>query len=112
MIFRYDELKECVEEDFERFYKLGFNEKQILPAVLNEYEHGEGFCIAESACIHIFLALIYNEKEWNCHSLIEKLKQILNEESENTVQAELGDEYIKFVMDLNMFVKDVTDNDI
>ena len=41
-----------------------------------------------------------------------KLKQILNEESENAMQAELGDEYIKFVRDLNMFVKDLTDNDI
>lgn len=29
MIFKYEELKECVEEDFERFYKQGFNEKQI-----------------------------------------------------------------------------------
>lgn len=33
MVFEYEELKECVEEDFERFYKMGFNEEQIFPAV-------------------------------------------------------------------------------
>ena len=43
MIFKYEELKECVGEDFVRFYKMGFNEEQIFPAVLNEYEHGEEF---------------------------------------------------------------------
>ena len=41
MIFQYEELKKCVEEDFERFYKMGFNENQIFPAVLDEYEHGK-----------------------------------------------------------------------
>ena len=39
MIFGYDELKKYVNEDFEGFYKMGFDEEQILPAVLNEYEH-------------------------------------------------------------------------
>lgn len=43
MIFEYEELKESVKEDFERFYKMGFNEKQIFPAVLNEYRYGEDF---------------------------------------------------------------------
>ena len=43
MIFGYEEIKECVTEDFIRFFKMNFNEKQIFPAVLNEYEHGEDF---------------------------------------------------------------------
>ena len=63
MIFEYEELKECVKEDFERFYEMGFNEKQILPAVLNEYEHGEDFCLVEDICIHVLLGLKYSEKK-------------------------------------------------
>lgn len=54
MIFEYEELKECVEKDFERFYKMGFNENQIFPAVFNEYEHGEDFSFVENVCIHVF----------------------------------------------------------
>lgn len=61
MIFEYDELKESVTEDFDRFYQMGFSETQILPAVLNEYQHGEDFCPAEHICIHIFLALNYRK---------------------------------------------------
>lgn len=61
MIFEYDELKECVTKDFERFYDMGFDEKQIFPAVLNEYEHGEDYCQLENICVHIFLALNYLE---------------------------------------------------
>lgn len=54
MIFEYEELKEYVEEDFERLYKMGFNENQIFPAVLNEYEYGEDFGFVENICIHVF----------------------------------------------------------
>lgn len=104
MIFEYDELKECVEEDFERFYKMGFNEKQIFPAVLNEYEHGEDFCQIENICIHIFLALNYAEKELNSNKIVEKVKQLMTEEVENEVKIELGDEYTKYIADLNIIM--------
>ena len=89
MIFEYEELKECVQEDFERFYEMGFNEKQILPAVLNEYEHGEDFCLVEDICIHVLLGLKYSEKKIN------------NSETENEIKTELGAEYTKFITDLN-----------
>ena len=62
MIFEYDELKECVTEDFERFYDMGFNAKQIFPAILKEYEHGEDYCQLENICVHIFIALNYLER--------------------------------------------------
>lgn len=104
MIFEYDELKECVEEDFERFYKMGFDEKQIFPAVLNEYEHGEDFCQVENICIHIFLALDYAEKKLNCEEIVEKLKQLMIGEVENEVRNELGNEYIKYIADLDIIV--------
>ncbi|MDE7434979.1 MAG: hypothetical protein K2N01_04030, partial [Lachnospiraceae bacterium] len=101
MIFEYDELKECVDEDFKRFYKMGFNEKQIFPAVLNEYEHGEDFCQVENICIHIFLALDYAKKNLNDKEIVEKLNQLLIEEVENEVKGELGNEYIKYITDLD-----------
>lgn len=104
MIFEYDELKECVDEDFGRFYQMGFNEKQIFPAVLNEYEHGEGFCQEENICIHIFLALNYVENNFNYNEIIEKLKQLLTKEHEKKMKAELGNEYTKFVKHLGIII--------
>lgn len=102
MIFEYKELKECVEEDFERFYKMGFNENQIFPAVLNEYEHGEDFGFVENICIHVFLILFYTEKNLNFNQIIDKLNQLMNEEVERKIMIELGNEYSKFITDLSM----------
>ena len=101
MIFEYEELKEYVKEDFERFYEMGFNEKQIFPAVLNEYEHGEDFCLVENICIHDLLVLNYSEKKLNYTEIIEKLSHLMNEEAENEIKNELGNEYTKFITDLN-----------
>ena len=101
MIFEYEELKEYVKEDFERFYEMGFNEKQIFPAVLNEYEHGEDFCLVENICIHVLLGVNYSEKKLNYTEIIEKLSHLMNEEAENEIKNELGNEYTKFITDLN-----------
>lgn len=101
MIFEYEELKEYIKEDFEQFYKMGFNEEQILPAVLNEYEHGEDFCLVENICIHLFLVLIYAERNWDCHAIIEELNQLMNGEVENEIKIELGEDYTKFITDFN-----------
>lgn len=105
MIFEYDELKECVAEDFERFCKMGFNEKQILSAVMNEYEHGEDFCETEKNCIYIFIAQIYAEKEWKYDEIIEKLEASLKSEETNKIKADLGNEYKKFCTDFNALIK-------
>lgn len=102
MIFEYEELKECVEEDFERFYKMGFNENQVFPAVLNEYEHGEDFGFVENVCIHIFLSLAYAEKNLNCNQIFDRLNQLMNEEEEKGLMVELGNEYTKFITDLSI----------
>ncbi len=41
MIYQYNELKQYIKEDFDMFYnQMKFNEKQIYPAVLDEYIHG------------------------------------------------------------------------
>ena len=101
VIFEYEELKECVQEDFERFYKMGFSEEQIFPAVLNEYEHGEDFCLVENICIHVFLALIYAEKDLNHNEIVEKINQLMIGEAENEIEIELGNKYSQFASDLN-----------
>lgn len=100
MIFEYAELKDCVREDFERFYKMGFNENQIFLAVLNEYEHGEDFGFVENVCVHLFLLLAYKEKKMSCNQIIERLNQLMKGDGKNKLKAELGNEYSKFVADL------------
>lgn len=102
MIFEYEELKECVEEDFERFYKMGFNENQIFPAVLNEYEHGEDFGFVENICIHVFLILFYTEKNLNYEQIVDRLNQLMSEVEESEIKVELGNGYSKFITDLSI----------
>ena len=102
MIFWYEELKECVEEDFERFYKMDFNENQIFPAVLNEYEHGEDFSLVENICIHLFFILYYKGKNMDCKQIIDRLNQLMGEEEKREINVELGNEYSKFITDLNI----------
>ncbi len=38
MIFTYDELKECVGQDIERFYKMGFNEELMDTTIEDEVQ--------------------------------------------------------------------------
>ncbi len=101
MIFKYQELKECVKEDFERFYEMGFTGKQIFPAILNEYEYGEDFCLVEEICIYVLLSLNYIEKNLNNIEIIRKLMELMNKNNENEIKNELGDEYTKFITDFN-----------
>jgi len=104
MVFQYDELKEYVHEDFERFYNMGFNEKQIFPAVLNEYAHGQDFSLAENICIHIFLIFNYREKGFMTGPIISKTKQLLSEKSYSELLFELGAESKKCIADLEMIL--------
>lgn len=100
MVFAYEELKEYVGEDFERFYALGFLEDQILPAVLDAYKYGKDFCSTENICIHIFLALNYLRRGLNADIAVEHLRRLLTEEPERLVKSDLGDEYQNYITDL------------
>lgn len=100
MVFTYEELKEYVREDFERFYEMGFQEEQIFSAVLDEYKHGKDFCSTENICIHIFLALNYLRRGLNTDVAVGHLRRLLTEESEHLVKSELGDEYPNYITDL------------
>lgn len=102
MIFEYKELKECVKEDFDTFYgEMNFTEFQVIPAILNEYEHGEGFNITEEICIYLFLSQIYKEEGIDRTTLNKKLFELLsNKKNIDIIKNDLKDEYIKFEKDL------------
>ena len=100
MIFAYYELKEYVNEDFERFYKMRFNEKQILSAVLDEYKHGKDFCQTENICIHILLGMNYAKKGLSVIMVKDKLEKLINEDAMKEIEVELGCEYAEFISDL------------
>lgn len=108
MIFEYDELKEFITEDFDRFYQMGFSETQIYPAILNEYKYGEDFCPAENICIHIFLALNYVKNGLNFKIITEKLNHLITEEREQEIRAALGNEFIKYIADLALLMKNIS----
>lgn len=101
MIFSYKELKDYVSDDFERFYKMGFDEQQIFPAVLNEYTHGEDFCQTENICIHILLGVNYAKKGLNMSAIKEKLEQLISKDTVKEIRVELGREYTEFILDLD-----------
>ena len=77
MIFDYNELKENVEEDFNRFFRVDFDDKQIYSAVLNEYKYGDDFSFAENICIHFDLALIYKSKNLKDDFIMEDLNNLI-----------------------------------
>lgn len=105
MIFEYEELKEYVLEDFKRFQEMNFNEKQIYPAVLEEYKHGEDFSEAENICIHVILAMVYAAHGWGYGIIISKLKLLWKDETKNQLEKDLGDEYIRFYADFERVMK-------
>lgn len=100
MIFRYNELKEFVQEDFDRFYQMGFDAAQIAPAVLNEYEYGEDFCWLEHVCIYIFLGLNYKKRNLACPAVTEALKHLLTCGSPREAQDSLGDAHTTYLSEL------------
>lgn len=109
MIFRYDELKEYVKEDFLRFYEMGFNEKQIVPAILNEYEHGIDFCKTENICIYVFIALNFIEKRMDTSKIIEKIEFIIKD-MEVELQKELENEFKELLIDIDTLMKSKDNN--
>ena len=88
MIFQYDELKECVQEDFERFYNA----------------HGENYSPAENMCIHVFLVLNYREKGFITEPIVSKINRLFSEESYDKILFELGAESEKYITDLGFIL--------
>lgn len=101
MIFSYKELKDYVSDDFERFYKMGFDEQQIFTAVLNEYTHGKDFCQTENICIHILLGVNYAKKGLSMSAIKEKSEQLISKDTVKKIRVELGREYTEFISDLD-----------
>lgn len=104
MIFGYEELKKYVKADFRQFYEMEFKE-EIVPAILNEYEHGKDFCQVEYICILIFTALNYAEIGMDNNKIIEKIQLILEDGIGEKIKEELGNEYPGFLRDFNSLKK-------
>lgn len=101
MIFEYEELRECVQEDFDTFYKeMNFTELQVIPAILNEYEHGEGFTITEKVCIYLFLGEIFLQKKLSIDEINKKLSELLTQENLEIIKNDLSENFINFTDDL------------
>lgn len=81
---------------------MGFNEKQIFSAVLNEYEHGEDYDQAENVCVYIFLVLNYMDKNMDYSEIIEEIKSLISDEAKRDIEDSLGNDYVKFVNDLRI----------
>ena len=102
MILQYDELKDAIKEDFERFYQWGFNEKQIYPAVLNEYKYGVDFSQIENICIHIFLIMSYKERKMNYYFILIEIERLILFVGHDKIKTDLEKEYDKFINDLRV----------
>lgn len=104
MIFKYDELKECVSKDFSRFYTMGFNGKQIYPAILDEYKYGEDFCQVENICIHSFIIIKYIENNFNANHIYKELEDLLKKIDKEVLKQELTEEYETFLRDMDIIM--------
>ena len=104
MIYEYDELKEYIQEDFDRFYKFEFNEKQILPATLDVYRYSKHFTQVEIICIHIFLICLYMQNAMKPKIVVKELKKLMHTQDQQAIKAELGDDYEKFLKDYNTLI--------
>jgi len=109
MIFKYDELKEYIGEDFVTFHdEMKFTIEQTIPAILNEYENAADFSLLEECSIYVFISLILIEQNLNTDTLREKIIKLLNEENMKVYKEQLGDEYSKFVEDVIVVKKNLS----
>lgn len=101
MIYRYDELKQYIQEDFNVFYnQMKFNEKQIYPAILDEYIHGRDPSGVKNLCIHIFVIINYIDKNMDAKGIYVELKRKLDRIDSEVLQQELDEEYESFLDDI------------
>ena len=101
MIFQYNELKDSIEDDFERFSKWGFNEKQIFPAVMDEYKYGEDFSQIENICIHVFLILFYRKNAMTYDFILIELNKLVLLVGQDAIKNDLGKDFDEFIADYN-----------
>lgn len=103
MLYRYDELKQYIKEDFDVFYnQMKFDEKQIYPAILDEYIHGKDPSGVKNICIRIFIIMNYIDKNMNAESIYIELKRILDRMDLKVLQQELSEEYESFLDDIDI----------
>ena len=105
MIFMYEELKGYVLDDYKIFERREFDDNEMICAIMDEYQFGEGFCTAEKICIYLFLALIFKENNRNYLKIVELIQQELLSISEAEIRQELKMEYELYEKDMNEITK-------
>lgn len=56
----------------------------------------------------IYLALNYVKNGWNFKIITEKLNHLITEESEQEIRGALGNEFIKYIADLALLMKNIS----
>ncbi len=103
MIYRYNELKQYIKEDFDMFYsQMKFNEKQIYPAILDEYKHGKDSSGVKHICVYVFIILNYIQNEFDIENIYMELEDLLEHVDEKVLQQELKEEYSIFLCDIDI----------
>ena len=96
MVYIFNELQECVKDDFDSFYNdVDFKDHQyIIPALLNEYERAEGYNMTDETCVYLYLLENYINNGLDSM----ELKSIVKEKAKQNIdfiKKDLGEEDFK-----------------
>ncbi|MCM1158569.1 MAG: hypothetical protein NC300_06945 [Bacteroidales bacterium] len=113
MVFKYQELKQYIKEDFDEFYKrFKFNDKQIYLAILDEYIYGGDPSGVKYICIYVFIIINYMSENMNVEKIYAELKQRIDRVGIEVVRQELNEEYKFFLEDMNMIESEIKAGEI
>lgn len=102
MVLTYYEIKEAVQDSYERLHIRGdYNEYNTFFASLNDYDQAEDFSLTEECCLYINFAILFIRNNANFDFIKERLTELIKEENLIIYKGELNEEYISFEKDLN-----------
>lgn len=106
MIFGYEELKEYVNEDFNRFFnRRKFTSSQVIPAILDEYEDAKDYSETEECVIYVDIALNFIMENISLGELAEKLNLLFSEENLQNYKNDIKNDFILMENDINFIKK-------
>lgn len=106
MRFGYEELKEYIKEDFDEFYSdWHFTKSQVVPAILNEYEHGKEYCKTEECVIYIAIALNFIKGNISLEELLGTFNLLFSDENLYKYRNEISNEFALMENDINFIKK-------
>lgn len=109
MTYIFNELQECIKDNFNYFYNSeDFNNQYIIPALLNEYERAEGYNMTDETCVYLYLLENYINNGLDST----ELKSIVKEKAKQNIdfiKKDLGEEdFKKFQQDYFRLVDGIT----